>query len=294
MIKSPVDLSVIILSYRNREKLRVTLDAVYKSVTNFSFEVIVVDNDSRDGSVEMVEKEFPLSRVIPNENKGFSHGNNVGLRASLGSIVLFLNPDTAVATNVLEECIKKIQSDQKIGFLTCRLIKEDGTLDLAARRSFPNPLNSFARLTHLDKIFPKTLGTYNRMGVPENHEQETDAMSGAFMMARREVIDKIGEWDERFFMYGEDIDYCYRAHKMNFRNIYFPAVTTTHFKGQSSKKTPYFSLYHFHNAMWLFYQKHYQQDYPLLLNWLVWSGIWLRFHFLVLVNKFRSNPYVSK
>ncbi len=289
-----IDLSIIIVSYNNKEKLRVTLDAVYKSKTKYSYEVIVVDNDSKDNSVEMVENQFPTAKVIRNANNGFSKGNNVGLDASEGEVILFLNPDTAVEENVIEECLTKIQSDSEIGFLTCRLVKEDGLPDLAARRSFPNPVNALARFTYLDKIFPTKFGGYNMRAVSDQSEHQVDAMAGAFMMVRREVLEKIGQWDEEFFMYGEDIEYCYRAKQAGYKNIYFPKVTTRHFKGQSSKKTPYFSLYHFHNAMWIFYRKHYKSKYPFFVNWMVWSGIWLRFYALVVVNKFRTNPYVSK
>ncbi len=278
-----IDLSVIVLAYKNKEKLRVTLEAVFKSVTNYSYEVIVVDNDSKDGTAEMVEQEFPNVKLIRNQNNGFAKGNNVGLKEAVGRLVLFLNPDTAVEPDVLEECIKKIESDKQIGFLSCRLVKEDGSLDVAARRTFPNPVNSFARLTHLDKLFPKTLGSYNMLNVPENQEQEVDSVVGAFMMIRREVIDKIGKWDEDFFMYGEDIEYCYRAKQAGYKNVYYPKVTTVHYKGQSSKKTPYFALYHFHKAMWIFYKKHYVKKYPFFMNWLVYLAIWTRFYVLVAI-----------
>ncbi len=289
-----MDLSIIILAFRNKEKLRATIAAILESKTQRSYEVIVVDNDSQDGTAEMVEQEFSKVKLIRNQNNGFAKGNNIGLRASYGKVILFLNPDTAVQPNVLEECFAKIESDKTIGFLSCRLIKEDGSLDVAARRSFPNPVNSFARLVHLDKFFPKVLGSYNMLATPEDQEQEVDSVVGAFMMVRRDVIEKIGNWDEDFFMYGEDIEYCYRAKQAGYRNIYFPRVTTVHYKGQSSKKTPYFALYHFHKSMWVFYRKHYLKIYPFFINWLVYLAIWARFYILVLINKLRKNPYVSK
>jgi GT2 family glycosyltransferase len=289
-----IELSIIILAFRNKEKLRSTIAAVFDSKTQYNYEVIVVDNDSKDGTAEMVGQEFPKVKLIRNQNNGFAKGNNVGLKESSGRVVLFLNPDTKVQPDVLEQCFVKIESDKTIGFLSCRLLKEDGSLDLAARRSFPNPVNSFARLVRLDKFFPKVLGSYNMLAVPEDQEQQVDSVVGAFMMVRRDVIEKIGNWDEDFFMYGEDIEYCYRAKKAGYRNIYFPKVTTIHYKGQSSKKTPYFALYHFHNSMWIFYRKYYLQKYPFFINWLVYLAIWIRFYLLVLINKMRKNPYVSK
>jgi GT2 family glycosyltransferase len=289
-----MNLSVIIVAYRSTDKLRTTLLALFKSVTELQYEVIVVDNNSQDGTFEMVAKEFPQVKLIKNQNNGFSKGNNVGLDQSSGEVILFLNPDTAVEPDVLEECYKKINSDKQIGFLSCRLIKEDGSLDISARRAFPNPVNSFYRFTNLDKVFPKYFGSYNLRSIPEDQEQEVDSVVGAFMMVRRDVIDKIGKWDEDFFMYGEDIEYCYRAKQAGYKNVYFPKVTTVHYRGQSSKIVPYFSMYHFHNAMWIFYKKHYLKKYPFFVNWLVFLGIWLRFYLLVLLNKIRKNPYVSK
>jgi GT2 family glycosyltransferase len=289
-----MDISVIILAYKNKEKLRITLEAVFRSQTKHSYEVIVVDGGSNDGTADMAESEFPQAKVIRSENQGFSAGNNVGLKQSTGKVVLFLNPDTAVEPNVLEETYNKIESDNKIGFLGCRLVKEDGSLDLAARRSFPDPVNAFARFTHLDKLFPKYFGSYNLLNVPEDQEQEVDSLVGAFMMARREVIDQIGMWDEDFFMYGEDIEYCYRAKQAGYKNVYFPKVTTIHYKGQSSKKTPYFALYHFHKSMWIFYKKHYVKKYPFFVNWLVYLAIWARFYLLLVINKTRKEAYVSK
>ncbi|MDB4940085.1 MAG: glycosyl transferase family 2 [Candidatus Doudnabacteria bacterium] len=289
-----MDLSIIILAFRNKEKLHTTLEAVFKSETHYSYEVIVVDNDSKDGTAEMVEQQFPHAQLIRNPNNGFAKGNNRGLKETKGDVVLFLNADTAVQPNVIEQTLTKIKSDRKIGFLGCRLIKADGSLDLAARRSFPNPVNALYRFTHLDKIFPKMFGSYNLLNVTEDQEQEVDSLVGAFMMIRREVLNEIGPWDEDFFMYGEDIEYCYRAKQAGYKNIYYPAVTTIHYKGQSSKKTPFISLYHFHNSMWLFYKKHYVKKYPFFLNWLVYIGIWSRFYLLLIINKLRKNPYVSK
>ncbi|GAC1572321.1 MAG: glycosyltransferase family 2 protein [Candidatus Doudnabacteria bacterium] len=289
-----MDLSIIILSFKNVSKLRVTLHAVLGSVTHFSYEVIVVDNDSKDGCAEMVEAEFPSVKLIRNANNGFSKGNNLGLNSAQGKYILFLNPDTAVEANVLEECLKRFIADPRIGMLSCKLVKADGSLDLAARRSFPNPINSFFRFSGLARLFPSRFGGYNKLNIDANKEQEVDAVSGAFMLTSKEVIVKAGSWDEEFFMYGEDIDFCYRVKAAGYKVIYFPKVTTIHYKGQSSAKTPYLSLYHFHNSMWIFYKKHYLKKYSFAVNGSVFIAIWLRFYVLLLINKLRKNPYVSK
>ncbi len=293
-----MDLSIIIVAFRNQEKLRITLEAVFKSVTNFKYEVIVVDNDSKDGTAEMVEREFPQTKLLRNENNGFSKGNNFGIkRADQNSrYILLLNPDTRVEPNVLEECIKKMDSDTSIGILGCKLLRENGELDWACRRNIPNPWNSFTRLFGLQKLFPKSkvFASYNLMHVPIGQETEVGAVTGAFLMIRRSVMEKIGLLDEDFFMYGEDLDWCCRCTLACYKVWYFPKVTTIHYKGQSSKKAPYRSLHAFYSAMWIFYKKHYLKKYPFILNWLVYLGIWTKFTAVITINFFKKNKVVSK
>lgn len=290
------DLSIITVPFRNKEKVRVTLDAAFKSKGSISFEVIVVDNDSRDGTAEMVAKEFPQVKLIRNENNGFAKGNNRGIRESSGRYILLLNPDTAVQENTLQKCVEKMDSDPMIGILGCKLIKEDGTLDLAARRNIPNPWNSLARFSGLAKLFPKSkmFADYNIGSKSADEEQEVGSVVGAFQMIRREVMDKIGMLDEDYFLYGEDLDWCYRCHVAGYKVLYYPEVFTYHYKGQSSNKTPYIALHAFHDAMWIFYKKHYSKKYPFFMNWLVWLGVWGRFVVLLIVNFFRNNKRVSK
>ncbi len=208
-----IDLSVIILSYRNPEKLRATLAAVFRSVTGYRFEVIVVDNDSGDGSAEMVERDFPQARLLRNANNGFAKGNNLGLSKAKGRYILFLNPDTEVDTDVFQKCLDFIEKHEKIGMLGCKLIRADGSIDHASKRGFPNPWNALVYFLKFDKFFAKSkkFGGYDKTYMPADTEGEVDVLSGAFMLTRRSVIDKVGGWDEDFFMYGEDIEFCYRV-----------------------------------------------------------------------------------
>lgn len=288
-----IDLSVIILSYRNQDLLRKTLQAVFNSVTGFKYEVIVVDNDSRDGSAEMVEQEFPQVKLLRNANNGFSAGNNVGLEQSQGRYILFLNPDTEVDTNVFQLCVAFMDEHKDVGMLGCKLIKADGNPDHAAKRRFPNPWNSLAYFLHLSRFLSKDK-SYDLGNFSADQEGETDSLSGAFMMTRREVTDKVGGWDEDFFMYGEDIEFCYRVKSAGWKVYYYPKVVTIHHKGQSSKKVSNFALYHFHKAMWIFYKKHYTKKYPFFMNWAVYLGIWARYSLLKLRNILIRDPYVSK
>ena len=289
-------LSIIIVAFRSQDKLAVTLTSVFASVVNFTYEVFVVDNGSGDSTPDMVIREFPKATLIRNSNSGFSKGNNIAIKQSAGEYVLLLNPDTEVALDSLQLCIDRIEKDPTIGILGPKLIKADGTLDLACRRTFPNPANAFYRFSGLSKLFPHSTlaGSYNLTYTSEDEEQSIDSCSGAFLLIRRSVIDCIGLLDETFFMYGEDIDWCYRAKQANFLVWYYPKAIVHHYKGSSSKKTPYIALYNFHDAMWIFYRKHYKQTYPFIMNWLVYAGIWLRFSVFFIRNFFRKNKFVSK
>jgi GT2 family glycosyltransferase len=292
-----MDLSIVIVAFRSQDKLRTTLRSVFASnLGDYTYETFVVDNDSRDGTADMAEAEFPDVRLIRNANNGFSKGNNIAIRQATGEYILLLNPDTELEPDTLRLCLDRIAADPTIGILGCRLIKGDSTLDLACRRSFPNPANALLRFSGLSKLFPKSklAAGYNLTFTDENKEMDVDAVSGAFTLIRASVVQKIGLLDEDFFMYGEDIDWCYRVKQAGFRVLYFPRAVCRHYKGSSSRKAPYSALYAFHDAMWIFYRKHYRQRYPFVLNWLVWAGIWARFSALVTMNFFRREKFVSR
>ncbi len=169
-----------------------------------------------------------------------------------------------------------------------KIIKGDGKLDLACRRRFPNPWTSFKRLFLLNNK------DYNYSDIDENKSMEVDSVVGAFLLIRKSVIDKIGLLDEDFFMYGEDLDWCWRCKEAGFKVWYYPSALTTHYKGESSRKVPFKALKWFHNAMWIFYKKHYANNYFFLFNSLVWLGIYSRMMALFLINFLRTNKRVSK
>ena len=267
------------------------LPSIFSSSKKYSYEVIVVDNDSKDGTAESVESllpSIPNLRLIKNVNNGFSAGNNLGIKQASGKYILLLNPDTKVEHDTFEVMLDFMESRQDVGISGCKIVKPDGKLDLACRRRFPNPANSFKRLFLLNNK------DYNYSDVDENQSMEVDSVVGAFMLIRKSVIDKIGLLDESFFMYGEDLDYCWRCKEAGFKVWYYPKTFITHYKGASSAKIPFRSLKWFHQAMRIFYKKHYSQNYPTVFNWLVYSGIYLRLGFLLLINAFKSNPTVSK
>lgn len=285
------DLSVVVVNYRTKDHLRVALASVFASETSYSYEVFVVDNDSGDGSAEMVEQEFPAVRLLRNVNNGFSKANNIALEQVTSRFVLVLNPDTRLDKDVIQTCVDYLAAHPDIGALSCRVILGDGTLDKASRRRLPGPLNSFYRFSGLALLFPNSrrLSSYNLTFMPEDQPTDVDAISGCFMLIPRHVLDEVGLFDERFFMYGEDIDLCLRIKRAGYRIYYYPEVAITHYKRQSSRKTPLTCLWHFHDAMWIFYKKHYADQHTLLFNWLVRAGITTRFGMLWIVNAFKRS-----
>lgn len=298
-------LSIVIVPYKCKDKLRVALQAVYDSKVNFDYHLYAVDNDSNDGTKEMVEQEFLSNQarraittfIVNPDNRGFSKANNQGIELAKDSeYILLLNPDTKVAPDTFQIMLDFMRSRTDVGISTCKLIKEDGSLDLAARRSFPNPVNSFFRVTGLSLLFPKNkiLANYNLTNTDPDQEMEIDSCVGAFMFVSRACMDAVKGFDEDYYMYGEDIDMCYRAHEAGFKVWYYPKTTTFHYKGQSSRKSPKKSLFAFHDTMWIYYKKHLYGKHNFLVNSIVYTGIWSRYWLKSFQNYFRKEKFVSK
>jgi len=282
-----MDLSVIILNYNTREILRRCLASIFASHTDFKFEVLVADNGSTDGSQEMIHREFPQARLIENKaNLGFSKGNNAAIKEAHGQYVLLLNSDTEVRRDTFDLCIKRMAADQNIGILGCKVLLPDGSLDKACRRNFPNPWNSFLRLFGL-----RHFSDYN-IDLPIDEETEVDAVTGAFLMIRRPAMDKVGLLDEDYFMYGEDLDWCWQVKATGFKVVYYPTAEITHYKYSSSQSIPFFIIRQAHSAMKIFYRKHYAPQHNGLFNQFVYLGIALRMYLVMLVNVFRSKKSV--
>lgn len=275
-----MDLSAVIVNYNTKDKLRSCLGAVFASQTDFAFEVWVVDNASRDGSAEMLKREFPQVNLTENEeNLGYAKANNIALRKARGRYLLLLNADVEVGTDTFDKMIKFMDNDPTVGISGCKVVRPNGKLDPACRRSFPDPRSALYRLAGLSLLFPKSqrFAKYNLSYLPENEIAAVDSVMGAFLLIRRIVMEKIGLLDEDFFMYGEDLDWCWRAKAAGFRVMYAPITTVVHDKGSSSRKAKSLALYEFHRAMALFYDKHYRAEYNFLMNWLVKAGVWTRY-----------------
>ncbi len=254
-----IDLSIIIVNFNVKEFLLNLLATIHAASKNISIEIIVVDNASDDGSVEVLSEKYPGVKLIANKiNVGFGAANNQAMKIAKGKYFLLLNPDTIVREDTFDKMISFFKSTPDAGIAGCRVLNPDGTLQLACRRSFPGPWTSFTKVTGLSALFPKSriFARYNLTYLDENKTYEVDAVSGAFLMLSREVYEKIGGFDERFFMYGEDLDLCYRAQKSSFKIYYLHTTEIIHYKGESTKRSSLDETKIFYNAMHLFVRKH--------------------------------------
>jgi len=252
-------LSVIIVNYNVKEYLQNLLYSLEKSAAGIQYEVIIVDNASDDGSVELIKEKFSSVKLIANEkNLGFGKANNIGLALSKGEFILLINPDTIIQEDTLTKMFSFLESNNQIGLAGCKILNPDGTLQLACRRSFPGPWTSFCKVTGLSNLFPNNrfFARYNLTYLDENKSYEVDAISGSFMMMRREVYEKVGGFDEQFFMYGEDLDLCFRVQKAGFKNFYVHNTQIIHYKGESTRRSNLDETNVFYNAMHLFVKKH--------------------------------------
>lgn len=255
-----MDLSIIIVNYNVKEFLLNLLDSLHKAVSKFENEIIVVDNASDDGSVELVKSRFPQVKLIANKtNVGFGAANNQALEIASGKYLVLINPDTIVKEDTFTKLIDFMGSTPDAGMVGCKVLNPDGTLQLACRRSFPGPWTSFTKITGLSKIFPnsKLFAKYNLTYLNEDETYEVDAISGSFMMMTREVYQKTKGFDPQFFMYGEDLDLCYRTQKEGYKVYYVHTTEIIHYKGESTKRSSIDETKVFYDAMHLFVRKHF-------------------------------------
>lgn len=288
-----IDLSIIIVSYNTKELLRECLVSLGKTIPKaLHRQIIVVDNASVDGSAKMVEKEFKEILLIKNkENLGYTKGNNRGVKKAKGQYILFLNGDTIVYTKTIVAMIEVMEKNKDTGAATCRVVLPNGKLDDSCHRAFPTPWRSFCYFSGLAKLFPesKLFAGYNMSYVNLSTLHEIDSCSGAFMLVRRQAGEDIGWWDEDFFWYGDDLDFCYRLKEKGWKVLFVPEVKILHYKGVSggikaiskhltsaTKETKIQATNARFEAMQLFYLKHYRDKYPKIIAGVVTLGINLK------------------
>lgn len=242
-------------------------------------EIIVIDNNSADESIEYLSPAFPGVKFIANkENTGFAKACNQGLKLAAGKYVLFLNPDTLVPEDCFVKCIDFFESHADAGALGVKMLDGRGRFLRESKRAFPSPITSLYKLFGLSKLFPrsKIFSKYHLGNLDENKVNEVDVLAGAFMMVKREVLEKVGSFDEIFFMYGEDVDLSYRIQKAGYRNYYFADSAIIHFKGESTRKGSMNYVRMFYNAMSIFVRKHYGKGRAGFFNFLIHIAIWTR------------------
>ncbi|MDP4086260.1 MAG: glycosyltransferase family 2 protein [Bacillota bacterium] len=287
-----MDLSIIIVNYNTKKLTMECIESVYNATTGINgFEIFLVDNASTDGSVEAIKKAFPNVCFIENDkNVGFSKANNQAIKVSKGRYILLLNSDTIVVENTLFDMIRFMDSFPDTGASGCKVILPTGNLDMACHRGFPTPSASFYYFLGLDKRYPnnpKYTG-YHLNHLDMNEVHEVDCLVGAFIMVRRKVINEVGLLDETYFMYGEDIDWCYRIKEAGWKIYYNPHVKITHYKGASSRKKPFKIIFEFHRAMFIFHQSHFSKKYNLIVNYIIYTCIFIKFLSSVFLNYFKK------
>lgn len=260
-------LSVIIVNYNVKYFLEQAVLSALKACAKIDAEIIIIDNHSVDGSVEFITQKFvqqagqhtPVSVIANQQNTGFSKANNQGIAIAKGKYVLLLNPDTVVEEDTFEKCIQFMDAHPDAGGLGVKMIDGKGNFLPESKRGFPSPEVAFYKVFGLANLFPKSkiFGKYHLGFLSENETHEVDVLAGAFMLIRKEALDKIGWLDEDFFMYGEDIDLSYRIVKGGYKNYYFPETRIIHYKGESTKKASFNYVKMFYNAMIIFAQKHF-------------------------------------
>ncbi|EKD90485.1 MAG: Glycosyl transferase family 2 [uncultured bacterium] len=277
-------LTVSIVNYNGGQFIIDCLNLVKLLSNEVSLKVYVVDNASKDGSIEKIQENFPeVETIINKENLGFGKSQNLVLKKTKDEYILILNPDVEIKKGVLKKLLEYLESHKNIGVITPKIILQNGELDLAAHRGFPTPLASFLY------TFFKNDSLYHLTQRDMNEIHEVDSISGAFFLTRKDVLASVGYFDEDFFMYGEDIDLCFRIKEAGYKVVYYPEVEVIHHKGISSglkkdtqkmttadKETKMRSVDAFYEAMKIFYRKHYEKNYAAIVNWLVYLGINLK------------------
>ena len=272
-------LSVVIVNYNVKYFLEQCLHSVEAAIKGIDAEVFVVDNNSVDGSVEMVREKFPDVKLIANTvNTGFSVANNQAIKVASGEYILLLNPDTVVELDTFSKSVEFMDAHPDAGGLGIKMVDGSGRFLPESKRGLPTPAVAFYKIFGLSALFPKSriFGQYH-LGYLDNEKTHVvDVLAGAYMMLRRETLEKTGLLDETFFMYGEDIDLSYRITKSGYKNYYFPGARIIHYKGESTKKSSINYVFVFYNAMVIFARKHFSQKNARLFSFLIHIAIYLR------------------
>jgi GT2 family glycosyltransferase len=270
--------SALIVSHDVKPQLLQCLRAFY-STADVPVEAVVIDNASNDGSAAAVTDEFPQATVLrESENLGYGRAANKGLERVRGRFVLLLNPDVTTDPQAIGRLADFLLTRPDAGAVGPRIVMPDGTLDPEARQSFPVPRSLFYRTVGLSRMFPNSprFGSHNMGHVEESDVHEIDSGTATCMLLRTAAIDRIGFFDPRYFMFGEDIDLCYRMKMGGWKIFYLPSATAVRHETQPTSEVQRRALYEKHRSMWAYHFKHHAEDVPAFGNGLVWAQIWGR------------------
>ncbi len=287
-------LSVVIVNYNVKHFLEQCLHSVYKAAKGIETEIFVADNNSVDGSARLIREKFPNLVYIENtKNVGFSKANNQAIRLAKGEFILLLNPDTVVEEDTFRKVVSFMETHPDAGGLGVKMIDGKGNFLPESKRGLPTPEVAFYKMFGISKLFPrsKRFGRYHLSYLDENEVHSVDVLAGAFMLLRKETLDKIGLLDETFFMYGEDIDLSYRITKAGYKNYYFPGTTIIHYKGESTKKGSLNYVKVFYNAMIIFARKHFTGGKAGVFTFILQFAIWFR-ALLTILNRVVSKIFL--
>jgi GT2 family glycosyltransferase len=289
--KSNIDISVVIVNYKVKEYIANLLNSLKRSSSDLSQEVFVVDNASGDDSIAYLEKRFPEVHYIQNdENVGFGKANNQAIEKARGKYVLIINPDTLVSEDTLTTMFSHMEANEKCGACGCKILNPDGSFAPESRRSVPSIWSAACKVFGLNSLFPKSkvFGKYYLSWLDEDDASQVPVLSGSFMFWRSSVLKELGGFDEQFFMYGEDIDLCYRIQKTGYHIDYVPDTSIIHYKGESTKKGDLRYIRLFNKALYQFFDKQYSLRYSFLFKVLIYLAILLRTAFSFITSRLKQ------
>jgi len=287
-----LDISIVILNYNSIGFLEKALASIERSdLQGLKIEIVVVDNASKDDSIKVIQEKYPEVRLIVSEtNRGFAAGNNLARKEVKGKYLLFLNPDTEINPDTLYKVYGFMENHEDVGVASSRLVLANGDLDYSSHRGFPTPLNAFFYFfTPLARLFPRTkmfTGYTQGWKLSDPNPHEVDSISGAFFFVRKKAADEVGWWDEDYFWYGEDLEFCFNLKEKGWRVMFLSDVSTLHHKGVTSgikghsksissatRETKLRSTLASTQVMRIFYRKHYEKKYPRVVSFIVLTGI---------------------
>ncbi|MFV1883367.1 MAG: glycosyltransferase [Balneola sp.] len=290
------DISVIIVNYKVREYISNLLSSILRAQQGLNIEIFVVDNNSEDGSIEFLSPRFPSVNYIANKvNVGFGKANNQAIRQAKGKYTLIINPDTLVSEDTFRVLFAHMERNPGCGAAGCKILNPDGTFAPESKRSVPTIWSSFSKVTGLSALFPssKLFKEYYLNSVGENEKAQVPVLSGSFMFWRTDLLKDLGGFDERFFMYGEDIDLCYRVQNTKYHIDYVPGTSIIHYKGESSKKGDLRYIRVFNKALYQFFDKHHSSRYSLLFKVFIYTAIWLRAFISLIASNLQLIGYIA-